>query len=110
MPRNKQSMDGNTAAAHVAYAFTEVAGIYPITPSSPMADIVDQWSAAGLKNIFGSTVKIVVEPVQVGTRCAAPISFPFNSGITRPIALAAPVEFGTILTAAALALLKSPFL
>ena len=43
MPRAKQSMDGNTAAAHVAYAFTDVAAIYPITPSSPMADTVDQW-------------------------------------------------------------------
>ena len=53
MSRAKQSMDGNTAAAHVAYAYTEVAGIYPITPSSPMADTVDQWSAAGQKNIFG---------------------------------------------------------
>ena len=52
MARAKQSMDGNTAAAHVAYAYTEVAGIYPITPSSPMADTVDQWSAAGQKNIF----------------------------------------------------------
>ena len=49
MSRAKQSMDGNTAAAHVAYAYTEVAGIYPITPSSPMADTVDQWSAAGQK-------------------------------------------------------------
>ena len=58
MARAKQSMDGNTAAAHVAYAYTEVAGIYPITPSSPMADSVDQWSAAGQKNIFGSTVKV----------------------------------------------------
>ena len=56
MARAKQSMDGNTAAAHVAYAYTEVAGIYPITPSSPMADSVDQWSAAGQKNIFGSKV------------------------------------------------------
>ena len=60
MARAKQSMDGNTAAAHVAYAYTEVAGIYPITPSSPMADSVDQWSAAGQKNIFGNSV-IVVE-------------------------------------------------
>lgn len=59
MPRAKQSMDGNTAAAHVAYAFTDVAAIYPITPSSPMADTVDQWSAAGLKNIFGNQVKVV---------------------------------------------------
>ena len=57
MPRAKQSMDGNTAAAHVAYAFTDVAAIYPITPSSPMADTVDQWSAAGLKNIFGGELK-----------------------------------------------------
>ena len=47
MPRAKQSMDVNTAAAHVAYAFTDVAAIYPITPSSPMADYVDQWSAEG---------------------------------------------------------------
>ncbi len=66
MPRNKQSMDGNTAAAHVAYAFTEVAGIYPITPSSPMADMVDQWSATGLKNIFGSTVKVVEMESEAG--------------------------------------------
>jgi pyruvate-ferredoxin/flavodoxin oxidoreductase len=51
-------MDGNNAAAYVSYAFTEVAGIYPITPSSPMADLVDQWSAAGQKNIFGTTVKV----------------------------------------------------
>ena len=51
-------MDGNNAAAHVSYAFTEVAGIYPITPSSPMADFVDQWAAAGRKNIFGTTVKV----------------------------------------------------
>ncbi len=58
MARERQSMDGNTAAAHVAYAFTEVAAIYPITPSSPMADSVDQWSAAGRKNIFGNTVTV----------------------------------------------------
>ncbi len=58
MARKKVSMDGNQAAATVSYAFTEVAGIYPITPSSPMADYVDQWSAQGLKNIFGSTVKV----------------------------------------------------
>ncbi len=53
-----KTMDGNNAAAYVSYAFTEVAGIYPITPSSPMADYVDQWSAQGLKNIFGTTVKV----------------------------------------------------
>ncbi len=49
MARKFKSMDGNNAAAYVSYAFTEVAGIYPITPSSPMADLVDQWSAAGQK-------------------------------------------------------------
>ncbi len=58
MAREFKSMDGNNAAAYVSYAFTEVAGIYPITPSSPMADLVDQWSAAGQKNIFGTTVKV----------------------------------------------------
>ena len=66
MARQKHSMDGNTAAAHVAYAYTEVAGIYPITPSSPMADYVDQWSAAGRKNIFGSTVKVVEMESEAG--------------------------------------------
>ncbi len=58
MVRKLKSMDGNTAAAHVSYAFTEVAAIYPITPSSPMADYVDQWSAEGRKNVFGTTVKV----------------------------------------------------
>ena len=58
MARKFKTMDGNNAAAYVSYAFTEVAGIYPITPSSPMADYVDQWSAQGVKNIFGTTVKV----------------------------------------------------
>ncbi len=66
MARKKLSMDGNTAAAHVSYAFTEVAGIYPITPSSPMADSVDQWSAQGLKNIFGTTVKVMEMQSEAG--------------------------------------------
>ncbi|MBU5333796.1 pyruvate:ferredoxin (flavodoxin) oxidoreductase [Anaerocolumna aminovalerica] len=66
MTRAKQSMDGNTAAAHVAYAFTDVAAIYPITPSSPMADVVDQWSAAGLENIFGNQVKVVEMQSEAG--------------------------------------------
>ena len=57
-----------------------------------------------------TATNIVVEPVGTGTHCADPINFPFNSGITSPIAFAAPVEFGTIFTAAALALLKSAFL
>lgn len=52
----KKTMDGNMAAAHIAYAFSEIAVIYPITPSSPMADYTDAWSVAGRKNIWGSTV------------------------------------------------------
>ena len=66
MSRKKQSMDGNQAAAHVAYAFTEVAGIYPITPSSPMADWVDNWSAGGQKNIFGNKVKVIEMESEAG--------------------------------------------
>ena len=66
MARKKLTMDGNTAAAHVSYAFTEVAGIYPITPSSPMADYVDQWSAAGRENIFGNRVKVVEMQSEAG--------------------------------------------
>ena len=64
--RFKESMDGNQAAAHVSYAFTEVAAIYPITPSSPMADFVDTWSATGRKNIFGNTVKVVEMQSEAG--------------------------------------------
>ena len=71
MSRAKQSMDGNTAAAHVAYAFTDVAAIYPITPSSPMADTVDQWSAAGQENIFGNQVKVVEMESEAGAAGAA---------------------------------------
>ena len=66
MARKFKSMDGNNAAAHVSYAFTEVAGIYPITPSSPMADYVDQWSAQGLKNIFGNPVKVIEMQSEAG--------------------------------------------
>jgi len=55
----KMTMDGNTAAAYTSYAFTEVAGIFPITPSSPMADYTDIWSQQGRKNIFGQTVNVV---------------------------------------------------
>ena len=57
--RKMKTMDGNTAAAHVSYAFTEVTAIYPITPSSPMAEHVDEWSASGKKNIFGYPLKVV---------------------------------------------------
>ncbi|MBQ1250091.1 MAG: pyruvate:ferredoxin (flavodoxin) oxidoreductase, partial [Clostridia bacterium] len=57
--RKMKTMDGNEAAAHVSYAFTDVAAIFPITPSSPMADYTDQWAANGLKNIFGQEVRLV---------------------------------------------------
>lgn len=57
--RAKKTMDGNTAAAHVAYAFSEVAAIYPITPSSVMAENVDEWASKEKKNIFGEEVKVV---------------------------------------------------
>lgn len=66
MARKKISMDGNTAAAHASYAFTEVAAIYPITPSSVMADVTDTWSASGLKNIMGDTVKVVEMQSEAG--------------------------------------------
>lgn len=66
MPRAKLSMDGNTAAAHVAYAYTDVAAIYPITPSSPMADQIDIWSAGGRKNIFGNQVVVTEMQSEAG--------------------------------------------
>src|SRR6056297_3707985 len=58
MAKKMKTMDGNTAAAYVAYAFTDVAAIYPITPSSPMAEHIDEWAAHGQKNIFGQEVKV----------------------------------------------------
>lgn len=61
-----KTMDGNTAAAHISYAFTDVAAIFPITPSSPMAESVDEWAAQGLKNIFGQTVKVVEMQSEAG--------------------------------------------
>ena len=66
MAKKFKTMDGNMAAAHCAYAFTEVAAIYPITPSSTMAEYVDQWSAGGLKNIFGQTVDVVEMQSEAG--------------------------------------------
>ena len=78
MARKRKSMDGNNAAAYVSYAFTEVAGIYPITPSSPMADYVDQWSAQGQKNIFGTTVK--VEEMQSEAGAAGTVHGSLNAG------------------------------
>ncbi|GFZ31005.1 pyruvate-flavodoxin oxidoreductase [Clostridium zeae] len=64
--RKMKTMDGNTAAAHIAYAFTDVAAIYPITPSSPMAEHVDEWVAQGRKNIFGQKVKVMEMQSEAG--------------------------------------------
>ncbi|WP_426349104.1 pyruvate:ferredoxin (flavodoxin) oxidoreductase [Alloiococcus sp. CFN-8] len=64
--RKMKTMDGNTAAAHISYAFTEVAAIYPITPSSPMAEHVDEWVAQGRKNIFGQPVKVMEMQSEAG--------------------------------------------
>ena len=66
MARKMKTMDGNNAAAHVSYAFTDVAAIYPITPSSVMAEVTDEWSAHGLKNIFGERVRIVEMQSEAG--------------------------------------------
>ncbi len=66
MSKVMKTMDGNQAAAEISYAFTEVAGIYPITPSSPMAEHVDEWAARGKKNIFGQTVKVVEMQSEAG--------------------------------------------
>ena len=64
--RKLKTMDGNTAAAHVAYAFSEVSAIYPITPSSPMAESMDEWVSDGRKNIFGEPVRIVEMESEAG--------------------------------------------
>lgn len=66
MMKTMKTMDGNTAAAHISYAFTEVAGIYPITPSSTMAEVVDEWAEQGRKNIFNETVKVVEMQSEAG--------------------------------------------
>ena len=66
MAKIMKTMDGNEAAAHVAYAFTEVAAIYPITPSSPMAEHIDEWSSKGRKNLFGQQVKVVEMQSEAG--------------------------------------------
>ena len=62
----KMTIDGNTAAAHVAYAMSEVAAIYPITPSSPMAENCDEWAPAGRKNIFGQVLRLAEMQSEAG--------------------------------------------
>jgi len=66
MARKMKTMDGNNAAAHVSYAFTDLAAIYPITPSSVMAEVTDEWSSQGRKNIFGNEVKVVEMQSEAG--------------------------------------------
>jgi pyruvate-ferredoxin/flavodoxin oxidoreductase len=66
MAKKMKTMDGNTAAAYASYAFTEVAAIYPITPSSPMAESTDEWAARGQKNVFGQPVKVVEMQSEAG--------------------------------------------
>ena len=66
MARQRKTMDGNTAAAHVSYAFTDVAAIYPITPSSPMADETDKYAAANRKNLFGREVQVTEMQSEAG--------------------------------------------
>ena len=66
MPITKQTIDGNTAAAHVAYAFSDVAAIYPITPSSNMGEVADEWAAYGRKNIFGQVLKVTEMQSEAG--------------------------------------------
>lgn len=70
MVRKMKAMDGNTAAAHISYAFTDVAAIYPITPSSNMAEHVDEWASQGRKNIFGQTVQVVEMQSEAGAAAA----------------------------------------
>ena len=83
--REMQTMDGNNAAAHVSYAFTDLAAIYPITPSSVMAEVTDSWSTAGVKNIFGEQVKVVEMQSEAGAAGAL-------HGVAEADALAAGVE------------------
>ena len=66
MSKVMKTMDGNTAAAYVSYAFTDVAAIYPITPSSTMAELVDEWAANGKKNIFGQEVQVTEMQSEAG--------------------------------------------
>lgn len=77
--RIEKTMDGNAAAAHVAYAFTQVAPIYPITPSSPMAEIIDEWAVGGRKNLFGETVRVVELQSEAGA--AATLHGTLSAGV-----------------------------
>ena len=69
--RRMQTMDGNYAAAYISYGFTELAAIYPITPSSPMPELVDEWAANGKKNIFGQEVQVTEMQSEAGAAGSA---------------------------------------
>src|SRR5574344_329249 len=90
MAKEKKFMtcDGNCAAAHVAYMFSEVAAIYPITPSSPMAEYIDEWSAGGRKNIFNETVKVV--EMQSGAGAAGAVHGSLQAGALTTTYTASP--------------------
>ena len=74
MARKMKTMDGNQAAAHVSYAYTEVAAIYPITPSSVMPEHIDEWATEGRKNIFGTTVHVTEMQSEAGAAALHPVS------------------------------------
>ena len=78
----KQTIDGNTAAAHVAYAFSDVAAIYPITPSSNMGEYADLWAATGKKNIFNEVVDVVEMQSEAGA--AGAVHGSLSEGLLRP--------------------------
>ena len=80
--RRTQTMDGNTAAAYISYPFTEVAAIFPITPSSPMAELTDAWAAQGKKNLFGAPVRSPKAARQ--ELCTAPCKAAPSPPPTRP--------------------------
>ncbi len=91
MSKKMKTMDGNAAAAYISYAFTDVAAIYPITPSSPMAEDVDEMAAKGIKNLFGQKVRVIELQSEAGAAGAVRFvtgrSFDYNLySITRIIA------------------------
>jgi len=81
MKKRTQTIDGNTAATHVAYAMSEVAAIYPITPSSPLGEIADSWASKGRKNIFGQVLNIKQMQSEAGAAGALTSSFTASQGL-----------------------------
>ena len=94
MARKMKTMDGNNAASHVSYAFTDVAAIYPITPSSVMAEVADDWATEGRKNIFGQEVKIIEMQSEAGAAgavhgslAAGALTTTFTASLKKPGAI-----------------------